>query len=128
MIVRSKPGSRQRKRVRRMAQTPVRRVDRRNRQVPAVYLQMPHHADVRRTIASPTRAGSADILSLQRMVGNRAVTRLIQASLTVNAAGDRYEQEADRVANQVTGMSRSGAWQSVQQQASVISPLLQRDG
>jgi hypothetical protein len=49
----------------------------------------------------------ADVLSLQRSLGNRAVQRMlaatprIQAKLTVNTAGDAYEQEADAVARQV---------------------------
>jgi hypothetical protein len=47
------------------------------------------------------------VLHLQQTVGNRAVSRLIQAKLTVGPAGDRYEQEADRVAQQVTAMSAS---------------------
>jgi hypothetical protein len=48
------------------------------------------------------------VLRLQRTIGNQAVTRMlsrarpaIQAKLTVNQPGDRYEQEADRVADQV---------------------------
>lgn len=46
------------------------------------------------------------LLNLQSTVGNRAVQRLlasktIQAKLTVGPANDRYEQEADQVANQV---------------------------
>jgi hypothetical protein len=57
-----------------------------------------------RTLASPDQARPSDILTLQRKVGNQAVTRLIQAKLTVGPAHDRYEQEADRVAVQVTTM------------------------
>src|ERR1700722_7543100 len=51
------------------------------------------------------------ILHLQRMVGNKAVQRLLanrdwtlQAKLTVNAAHDPYEEEAERVAHQLIGM------------------------
>ena len=43
----------------------------------------------------------SNLLSLQRTIGNRAVQRLIQRRLTVGAAHDPYEQEADRVADQV---------------------------
>lgn len=56
----------------------------------------------------------ADILALQRAAGNGAVSRLLQpgtgcpwmlqAKLTISQPGDRYEQEADRVANQVMRM------------------------
>ncbi len=56
---------------------------------------------LRRAIASPGRATPADILALQRAVGNRAVTRLIQPKLMVGPVGDVYEREADRVAEQV---------------------------
>lgn len=54
-------------------------------------------------------ARPADILSLQRQVGNRAVESLfarhaLQPKLTVGPAGDHYEQEADRVAAQVLSM------------------------
>ncbi len=58
------------------------------------------------------------ILQLQRLLGNQRVAQLIQArrltpqgriiglqpKLTVGAAGDQYEQEADRVARQVMTM------------------------
>jgi hypothetical protein len=64
---------------------------------------------MQRAMADPGQARPADILALQRAAGNRAVTRLIQsfgnlrvqAKLTVGPAGDKYEQEADRVAEQV---------------------------
>jgi hypothetical protein len=49
------------------------------------------------------------ILFLQRTVGNRAVERLIrsgtlQAKLRIGQPGDKYEQEADRIAEQVMRM------------------------
>jgi hypothetical protein len=54
-----------------------------------------------------------DVLALQGMVGNGAVNRLlrggrsavVQAKLTVSQPGDKYEQEADRIAEQVMRMS-----------------------
>jgi hypothetical protein len=50
-----------------------------------------------------------DVLTLQGMVGNGAVNRLlqegrsavVQAKLTIGQPGDKYEQEADRVAEEV---------------------------
>jgi hypothetical protein len=60
---------------------------------------------------------------MQRAFGNRAVTRLlprtsprlpIQAKLTVNPAGDQYEQEADRLAEQVVGQISAPPTQTVQ--------------
>jgi hypothetical protein len=61
----------------------------------------------------PNRMSQTDILALQESVGNRAVSRLldptnsappIQYKLTVGAADDAYEQEADRTAEQVMRM------------------------
>jgi hypothetical protein len=51
------------------------------------------------------------ILRLQRAVGNRAVDHLIQTKLSISMPGDRYEVEADRVADQVmnTPPDRAGA-------------------
>jgi len=57
---------------------------------------------LQRAALNPAQAAPGDIRGLQRTAGNRAVSRLIQAKLTVGGAGDRYEQEADRVAELVT--------------------------
>ncbi len=46
----------------------------------------------------------AGIQMLQRTMGNRAVGRFIQRKLTVGKPGDKYEQEAERVASQVMKM------------------------
>ena len=64
----------------------------------------------RQTMPGP----QADILALQDAAGNRAVNQVlrsdtgnaarIQAKLTINAPEDQYEQEADRVAEQVIQM------------------------
>jgi hypothetical protein len=69
---------------------------------------------VQRAMADPASASPQDFLALQQVVGNRTATQMlgrggdskrptIQAKLTVGPAGDSYEQEADRVANQVAG-------------------------
>jgi len=76
---------------------------------------------------------SAPFLQLQRTLGNRRVGQLIQAKrltpegriigggmiglqpkLTVGAADDQYEQEADRVARQVMGMADTASASPVQ--------------
>ena len=44
-------------------------------------------------------------LQLHQTIGNHALGRYIQAKLKINAPGDIYEQEADRVAEQVMRMS-----------------------
>ncbi len=74
-------------------------------QVP-VRSPLPHH--VKATSARATAPGLSplqrDVLALQRAAGNQAVGGLIQAKLVVGAAGDQYEQEADRVAGRVMSM------------------------
>ncbi len=93
-----------------------------------------------RTVAKPNWATPAGVLALQRTVGNRAVSRLIQAKLRVGPVGDLYEQEADRVAAQVVamptsvgGQAQAGGVQRHQEAqvqakplAETITPLVQR--
>ncbi len=43
----------------------------------------------------------AEMMRLQRTIGNWATGQLVQAKLTLGPAGDKYEQEADRTARQV---------------------------
>jgi hypothetical protein len=100
---------------------------------------------LQRAVADPASARPAEVLALQRNCGNRAVQRLlagrsIQAKLTVGPAGDHYEQEADRVADQVMKMpgpqatpkaasvQRSVGDEEVQTKplAPSITPLVQR--
>ena len=61
----------------------------------------------------PGNTPAEDILKLQRTLGNKAVGALlgqpcqrpiIQAKLMVNAPGDQYEQEADRIAEHIMRM------------------------
>ncbi|MEC4811794.1 MAG: DUF4157 domain-containing protein, partial [Scytonema sp. PMC 1069.18] len=69
-----------------------------------------HAAMINRAAASP-QSSQQVILQLQRQYGNRYVNRVlqqtrqlqtpIQAKLTLGAVGNKYEQEADRVAKQV---------------------------
>jgi len=59
------------------------------------------------------------LLQLQQTIGNRAVSRFLQAKLKVSEPGDKYEQEADRVADEVMRMpeppiSRAREWQGRQ--------------
>lgn len=63
------------------------------------------------------------IHDLQRMLGNQGVQRLLaaqptlaQAKLTVGAADDAYEQEADRVAGEVMTMAAPAGEMSVQRE------------
>ncbi len=61
---------------------------------------------LQRMEAVPASLTPADVLTLQRAIGNRATGQLLQAKLKLGPAGDRYEQEADRVAKQVVQTSR----------------------
>jgi hypothetical protein len=89
-------------------------------------------------------AAPRSVIALQRVAGNRAVSGLVQAKLTVGGANDRYEQEADRVAESVVAMPApeartTGGPQGVQREAepdqvqtaplaASISRLVQRAG
>jgi hypothetical protein len=48
--------------------------------------------------------GEPSMLRLQHAAGNHAVQRVMQRKLSINRPGDRYEQEADRIASQVMAM------------------------
>jgi hypothetical protein len=59
--------------------------------------------------AQPVNSSINSVLLLQRTIGNQAVLRLlksgwIQAKPTINQPNDAYEQEADRVADQIMRM------------------------
>jgi hypothetical protein len=64
---------------------------------------------IQRAKADPSSLSSDEVLTLQSAIGNREVSRLlagrsatkVQAKLTIGQPGDKYEQEADRVASQV---------------------------
>jgi hypothetical protein len=108
-------------------------------------------AIIQRASRDPSSLTPRDVLQLQRAVGNRAVTQLlakssgqprpvVQAKLMVGPAGDSYEQEADRVAEQIVDsqppavshppstLSRQPEEEELQAKplASTITPLLQR--
>lgn len=42
-----------------------------------------------------------DLFLLQRAIGNRALNQIIQTKLTVSTPGDRFEREADQIADQI---------------------------
>lgn len=82
-------------------------------------------------LARPDLASPGDILALQRTVGNRATTHLIQAKVRVGPTGDRYEREADRVAAQVMHFPAPEGGQTAQRQGTEeeelqAKPLVQR--
>ena len=52
-------------------------------------------------IADPLKAQPQDLLRLNHLAGNQAVSHMIQAKLRVGAANDAYEKEADRKAGEI---------------------------
>src|SRR5262247_2324154 len=74
------------------------------------------HRESRPDSAHSFPGGLHPILQLQRIIGNRAVGRLIQAKLAVSHPGDPSEQEADHVAGQVTSMSATALTATAQRQ------------
>jgi hypothetical protein len=71
----------------------------------------------RQTPANEAEQPGHPILRLQRAIGNQAVQRImraqegafVQRKLTVNEPGDAFEQEADRVSEQVMRIGEPGA-------------------
>lgn len=59
---------------------------------------------LQQAFTNPFQAAPRDMVNLQQAAGNHAVSALIQPKMIVGAAHDPYEQEADRVANQVMRM------------------------
>src|SRR3954464_7263104 len=76
-------------------------------------VQPPLRSDtIQRAQGNPGSLMPSDVQSLQRTMGNQAVARMVgqgsaapvvQAKLRVGANNDPYEQEANRVAQQVVG-------------------------
>lgn len=63
------------------------------------------------TVSSAGNSLNGRVLHLQRTIGNQAVQRLfksgiLQAKLRIGQPNDIYEQEADRVAEQVMNMPK----------------------
>ena len=74
---------------------------------------------------------SHPVLKLQNQIGNQAVQRLlqsrhIQAKFTVGAPNDKYEQEADSVADQVMRMPDPVATEQSDNNLTTPTPVIQR--
>ncbi|HEY9601627.1 MAG TPA: DUF4157 domain-containing protein [Allocoleopsis sp.] len=100
---------------------------------------------IQRAKAEPSSLSLNEVLTLQKTVGNRATTQLlagssrqrIQPKLTIGEPGDKYEQEADRVAAKVVqqmnapASSQASQSESVQRQEReddelMMKPMVQR--
>ncbi len=97
-------------------------------EMPDVRSQQELGEAVQRSSGGSQPLRSRDLLQMQRSVGNAATLRRlsIQAKLTVGAAGDRYEQEADQTAQRVLAMPAPTAQRQVKPAASRL-PAVQRD-
>lgn len=76
--------------------------------------------EVQQKETTPPQVETNSLIDLQRVIGNQGLQRMlaqhkIQAKLTVGAADDVYEQEADRVAKEVVSGAASN--DAVQRQA-----------
>jgi len=95
---------------------------------------------VQKLMQNPSLVEPKDVLALQKTSGNQAVTGVIQTKLKVGPVGDRYEQEADKIADQVTKPPNQSSTEQVQRQfeeeelaqmkplAASITPVVQRQG
>jgi len=77
------------------------------------------------TPAAPLRA--QPLTQIRRALGNRAFGQAIQAKLTISRPGDEYEQEADRVADQVMRMPDDSTPAAVRSDGSPHISGLQRE-
>jgi hypothetical protein len=73
----------------------------------------------RKKSSQPLKSPANRILFLQRTIGNQAVQRLIksgtmQAKLKIGQPGDKYELEADKVADAVMRMPEPGLQRQVE--------------
>jgi uncharacterized protein DUF4157/putative peptidoglycan binding protein len=92
--------------------------------------QLVHPARLSRTNHRPADVENP-LLARQQALGNQAVQRLlhvglIQAKLTINEPGDQYEQEADRVAEQVMRMPAPQTSKGAVVSGQVQPPRIQR--
>jgi hypothetical protein len=73
-----------------------------------------------------TRTKLNPILQLHQTIGNQAVGKMIQAKLTINQPTDKFEQEADRVADTVMRMPMEREEEQLQRQPMKEEEELQR--
>ncbi len=85
---------------------------------------------LQRAYEDPSTLTPADVKHLQRTIGNRAVIGILsrhtglQTKLNLGPAGDQYEQEADRVAEQVVRQIDSAPVQRVEDEEELqMKPL-----
>jgi Domain of unknown function (DUF4157) len=88
-------------------------------------VQQRDHATTRNTPYNPE-----SMLALQRTIGNREAQRIIQAKLQIGPVNDKYEEEADRIACQVTRTQDKdqGLINELQQAGIRATPIVNRKG
>lgn len=95
----------------------------------ATPLRDPAEATISTPVAVAREGGQlsrSEMNSLQQTIGNRAVGRLIHTKLKVGQPNDQYEQEADRVAEQVTNMPAPAAGRGAATAGSAAGGTVQR--
>lgn len=100
-----------------------------NQQMPEPGRRLAHPTTLlQRASATPGPLRRTELLQLQRTMGNRAVSRLLRAQpkLTVGLANDHYEQEADRIAEQVSSILAAPTNTPGQPQISEVRGKVQR--
>jgi Domain of unknown function (DUF4157) len=92
-------------------------------------------ATVQRAMAARHPLRPTELIAMQRTLGNRAAGAMlgrqpVQGKLIVNAPGDKYEREADRIAEQVMRMPAPPRAELAedQQQEAKVQPAIQRSG
>jgi len=92
------------------------------------YEEQQNTGALHRLLVDPFSASPQDLLSLQPVLGNRLLGHFIQAKLSVGPARNRYEQEADRIAEKVTNRagSQSSAHAKLNPKTHSITPLSQQ--
>ena len=79
-----------------------------------------------RAVAPPDRRALSPLQELRRALGNREFGRFVQAKLAMGLPNDRFEQEADRVADQVMRMPPAGIAIGSLPLSAHAAPIVQR--
>ena len=75
-----------------------------------------HRTENSQSINSPLEY----FMELQRAIGNHAVAHIVQAKLKIGQPGDKYEQEADRVADMVMTMPAPQVFRQSEDEEEII--------
>lgn len=68
---------------------------------PSAQLSRQSNKAVQREALATTVPSASQVMAMQQLIGNRAVSQMLQREVTVGPADDMYEREAERVASEV---------------------------